>query len=138
MHIAWLLKLVRWLFVMALLTAALVTALFNFAFAAGIYLSFRGWLVPHEPSGVQAIGHLLFTAPLVILTSICFFILSLIGKCRPAFWKINSLGLLIPIITFQDDGLRHGYDKFGLLVTCFIAAALIFLYVRHIWHYARR
>lgn len=122
---------------MILLTAVLAATLLNLAVAAYTYLSVMDWLVPYEPSGVQLLLHLIFTAPCVILTSIWFFILSLVGKCSPAFWKINSLGLLIPIISRQEGVTRYVYDKFGLLVTCFIAAALIFLYVRHIWHYAR-
>ena len=123
---------------MAHLTAALLVALVNFALAAYIFLSLRGgWIVPHEPSGIQQIVHLMVTAPVVIATSIWFYILSVYEKCRPAFWKINSLGMIIAIITYQDFQLGSGADKFGLLATGFIAAALIFLYALHLRHYAR-
>jgi len=115
---------------MSSVALALTLSLVNLAFAANVYLSLRGWLVPHEPSGMQLLFHFVVTAPVVIGTTIWLFILSKSGKCSGALWIVNLLGLLIPVISYQTGVMYHGYDKLGLLVICLLAPVLLVLLVR--------
>ena len=115
---------------MSSVVLAVTLSVVNLAFAANIYLSLRGWLVPYEPSGMQLLFHFVVTAPVVIVTTIWLFILSKSGKCSAALWMVNLLGLLIPVISFQTGITYHGYDKLGLLAICLLAPVLLVLLVR--------
>ena len=109
---------------------AITLSIVNLVFAANVYLSLRGWLVPYEPSGMQLLFHFVLTAPVVIGTTTWLFILSKNRKCSGALWKANLVGLLIPVISSQTGITYHGYDKLGLLVICFLTPVLIVLFIR--------
>ena len=122
---------------MASLTAAVLTSLLNLAVAAYVYLSLRGWFVPHEPSGIQLIIHGLVTAPVALGTSMWLYFLSQAKKCSRSFWEVNILTLLVPIINFAPGVLLDGHDKIGLFVICIVAATLLLLYTKQLWRHAR-
>jgi hypothetical protein len=116
-------------------TLAVVISLLNMAFAANIYLSLHGWLVPHEPSGMQLIFHLIITAPVVIGSTIWLFVLAKSGKCSAALWKINIVGILIPFISLKTGITHYGFDKVGLVVICLIVLALLVVFAKDIWRH---
>ena len=112
---------------------AVVLAIANYVYAAIIYLSLHGWLVTHEPSGMQLLMHLIVTAPLVLITSMWFFYLSRHGKCRTIFWKINLVGILIPVMSVQTGVTYYHFDKVGLAISALIGAVVFILYVASVW-----
>ena len=114
------------------LALAITTSLLNLAYAASIYMSLRGWLVPYEPSGMQLLAHVIITAPGVIGTSFWLFVLAKAGKCSGALWMVNLLGLLIPAISLQTGITHYGYDKLGLSFIGLLSLALLVLLVKEL------
>ena len=106
------------------------------AFAASVYLSLRGWLVPYEPSGMQLMLHLIITAPVVIGTTFWLFVLAKSGKCNVRLWKINLLGILIPVISLKTGITHFGFDKIGLVVACLIALVLLLVFAKDVWRHS--
>jgi hypothetical protein len=117
-------------------TIAVLISLLNMAFAASVYLSLRGWLVPYEPSGMQLMLHLIITAPVVIGTTFWLFVLAKSGKCNVRLWKINLLGILIPVISLKTGITHFGFDKIGLVVACLIALALLLVFAKDVWRHS--
>ena len=117
-------------------TIAVLISLLNMAFAASVYLSLRGWLVPYEPSGMQLMLHLIITAPVVIGTTFWLFVLAKSGKCNVRLWKINLLGILIPVISLKTGITHFGFDKIGLVVACLIALALLMVFAKDVWRHS--
>lgn len=115
---------------------AVLISLLNMAFAASVYLSLRGWLVPYEPSGMQLMLHLFITAPVVIGTTFWLFVLAKSGKCNVRLWKINLLGILIPVISLKTGITHFGFDKIGLVVACLIALALLLVFAKDVWRHS--
>lgn len=115
---------------------AVLISLLNMAFAASVYLSLRGWLVPYEPSGMQLMLHLIITAPVVIGTTFWLFVLAKSGKCNVRLWKINLLGILIPVISLKTGITHFGFDKIGLVVACLIALALLLVFAKDVWRHS--
>ena len=111
------------------LASAVTLSIANLVYAAIIYLSLHGWLVVHEPSGMQLLMHLIITAPLVVITTIWFFYLSRQGKCAAIFWKINLAGLLIPVMSIQTGVTYYHFDKVGLAISVIVAAGIFVLFV---------
>ena len=117
-------------------TIAVLISLLNMAFAASVYLSLRGWLVPYEPSGMQLMLHLIITAPVVIGTTFWLFVLAKSGKCNVILWKINLLGILIPVISLKTGITHFGFDKIGLVVACLIALVLLLVFAKDVWRHS--
>ena len=117
-------------------TIAVLISLLNMAFAASVYLSLRGWLVPYEPSGMQLMLHLIITAPVVIGTTFWLFVLAKSGKCNVRLWKINLLGILIPVISLKTGITHFGFDKIGLVVACLTASALLLVFAKDVWRHS--
>lgn len=113
-------------------TIAVLISLLNMAFAASVYLSLRGWIVPYEPSGMQLMLHLIITAPVVIGSTFWLFVLAKSGKCNVRLWKINLLGILIPVISLKTGITHFGFDKIGLVVACLIALALLLVFAKDV------
>ena len=112
---------------------AVMLAIANYVYAAIIYLSLHGWLVTHEPSGIQLLMHLIVTAPLVLITSMWFFYLSRHGICHTIFWKVNLAGILIPVMSVQTGVTYYHFDKVGLAISVLIGAAVFILFVATVW-----
>ena len=117
-------------------TIAVPISLLNMAFAASVYLSLRGWLVPYEPSGMQLMLHLIITAPVVIGTTFWLFVLAKSGKCNVRLWKINLLGILIPVISLKTGITHFGFDKIGLVAACLIALVLLLVFAKDVWRHS--
>ncbi len=109
------------------LSSAVTVSIANLLYAALIYLSLHGWLVVHEPSGMQLLMHLFITAPVVFITSMWFHYLSEQGKCSAIFWKLNLVGILIPILSVQKGVTYYHFDKVGLAVSLLVAAGILAL-----------
>lgn len=108
---------------------AQILAQLNLYHAATIYLSLRGWLVVLEPSGIQLMMHLIFTAPVTLALSLWFFFLGKAGRCSKLLWKINVLGLLIPVISVQSGVTYYGYDLAGLALIALLSISLLVVLV---------
>jgi hypothetical protein len=111
------------------LTSAVILSIINMAYASIIYLSLHGWIVQHEPSGMQLLMHVFVTAPIVLVTTIWLFSISRPGKCSTKFWKLNLVGILVPIMSIQTGVTHYHYDKVGLAVTVLVPIALIALFI---------
>lgn len=118
------------------LTSAIVLSTINMAYASIIYLSLHGWIVRHEPSGMQLLMHVFVTAPIVLVTTIWLFYIGRSGKCSTKFWKLNLVGVLVPIMSIQAGVTHYHYDKVGLAVTVLIPLALIILFIGQARHHA--
>ncbi len=116
---------------MKILSICYLLAITNLLYAATIYLSLNGWLVAHDPSGMQLMLHLIITTPVTIITSIWFFYLSKTIAYKYT-WVINLLGLLIPIMSTQSGVTYYHYDKVGLSISVIISMALIFSFLKTI------
>ena len=119
------------------LTLAVMLSIANMVYAAIIYLSLHGWLVVHEPSGMQLLMHLAVTVPLVLITTIWLFYLSKSGRCGTMLWKFNLTGFLIPIMSVQTGVTYYHYDKVGFAVSIVVAIGLLALFAvevrRHVY-----
>ncbi|MGP9497042.1 hypothetical protein ACT3RM_17730, partial [Pseudoalteromonas sp. AOP7-A1-14] len=111
------------------LASAVILTLANLIYAAIIYLSLHGWLVVHEPSGMQLLMHLVVTAPLVLITTIWFFYLSGQKKCSTIFWKLNLVGILIPVMSVQTGVTHYHFDKVGLATSVLVAVGIFILFI---------
>lgn len=114
------------------LGSTVILAVANMVYAAVIYLSLHGWIVVHEPSGMQLLMHLIVTAPLVLLTTVLFFYLSRHGKCSAIFWKLNLGGILIPVMSIQTGVTYYHFDKVGLATSVLVAAGLVVLFAAEV------
>jgi hypothetical protein len=114
-------------------TFAVILAIANYVYAAIIYLSLHGWLVTHEPSGMQLLMHLVVTAPLVLITSMWFFYLSRKKKCSTIFWKVNLAGILIPVMSAQTGVTYYHFDKVGLAISVLVGATVFILFMASVW-----
>ena len=110
------------------ITSAFLLSILNYAYAIVIYLSLHGWLVAHEPSGMQLLIHLIITAPVIIICTVWFFILSKKGEISKIIWKINLLGLLIPVMSVQTGVTYYHYDIAGLIIAITILVILLVLF----------
>ena len=115
--------------IMLNLSSAVLLTIINMAYAAVIYLSLHGWLVQHEPSGMQLLMHVFVTTPVIVVTTLWLFLLSKSGKCSAKFWKLNLAGLLAPIMSIQTGVTYYHFDKIGLAVTILVPIALITLLI---------
>jgi hypothetical protein len=109
------------------LASIVILSIANMAYAAFIYLSLHGWLVVHEPSGMQLLMHLVVTAPLVIITTLWLLYLSVKKGCSKLFWKVNLVGILVPIMSLQTGVTYYHYDKIGLTASIFVGSSLFIL-----------
>ncbi len=119
------------------LSLAVTLTIANLVYAAIIYLSLHGWLVGHDTSGTQLLMHLIITAPLVLITTIWFFYLSKQEKCSSIFWKLNLVGFLIPVMSFQTGVTYYHFDKIGLATSVLLAVSVFILYLTEVRRNAR-
>lgn len=103
---------------------AVILSTANMVYAAVIYLSLHGWLVAHEPSGMQLLLHLVITAPIVVITTAWLFYLKMAKNYSPNFWRLNLAGLFIPILSMQTGVTHYHYDKVGLVISVVVAIGL--------------
>ncbi len=106
-------------------------------YAAVIYMSLHGWLVAHEPSGMQLLVHLVITAPAVVVTTAWLFYLKISKNYSPNFWRFNLAGLFIPILSMQTGVTHYHYDKVGLVISVLVAIGLFSLLFIAAWRNAR-
>ncbi|MGN5594218.1 hypothetical protein [Stutzerimonas nitrititolerans] len=114
------------------LGSAVILEIANLVYAATIYLSLHGWMVGHDPSGMQLLMHLIVTAPVVLLTTVWFFYLSRHGKCSAIFWKFNLGGIFIPVMSIQTGVTYYHFDKVGLATSVVVAVGLLVLFVAEV------
>lgn len=107
------------------ITAAFLLNILNYLYAIVIYLSLHGWIVAHEPSGMQLLVHLIITTPLILFGSVWLYMLSNKEKISTKVWKINLLGLLIPLMSMQTGVTYYHYDIVGLVVATVILVFLV-------------
>lgn len=107
----------------------------NLVIAIIIYISLHGWLVAYEQSGMQLILHILITAPVTIITTIWFFYLSSQNKISTNFWKVNAIGILIPIMSSQTGVTYYHYDLVGLFIAVVILIIIIYFLIKEIRYY---
>lgn len=119
------------------LTFAVILSIANMLYAAVIYLSLHGWLVAHEPSGMQLLVHLVITAPVVVITTAWFFYLKRARKFSSNFWRFNLAGLFIPILSMQTGVTHYHYDKVGLVISALVAIGVSWLFFIAAWRNAR-
>jgi len=119
------------------LCSAVLVSIVNMVYAATIYLSLHGWIVQHEPSGMQLIVHILITTPVIVITTIWLYLISKAGRYSAKFWKVNLASLLVPIISIQTGVTYYHYDKVGLAATLLISIALIPLLICEVQKNAR-
>ncbi|NWO07000.1 MAG: hypothetical protein HLX50_15270 [Alteromonadaceae bacterium] len=81
---------------------------------------------------MQLLMHLIVTTPLVLLTTVWFFYLSRHGKCSAIFWKVNLVGILIPVMSIQTGVTYYHFDKVGLAASAVVAVGLIVLFVAEV------
>ena len=112
-------------------TLCFILSIANLVYAAIIYLSLHGWLVVHEPSGMQLMVHLIITAPLTIVTTVWFFSLSK-NIAPKLMWQVNLAGLFIPIMSMQTGVTYYHYDKVGLVIAVIISIILTGIYVQKV------
>jgi len=101
-----------------------LVSILNLIYAAIIYLSLHGWLVAHEPSGMQLLVHLIITAPCTIITTIWYFYLYKRAIAPKTMCLLNGSGILIPIMSMQTGVTYYHYDKIGLVIAIIISIAL--------------
>ncbi|WP_031569761.1 hypothetical protein [Rheinheimera texasensis] len=116
---------------------AVILSTANMVYAAVIYLSLHGWLVAHEPSGMQLLLHLIITAPIVVITTAWLFYLKMAKNYSPNFWRLNLAGLFIPILSMQTGVIHFHYDKIGLVISVLVALGLSSLFFIALWRNAR-
>jgi len=119
------------------LTLAVMLSIANMIYAAVIYMSLHGWLVAREPSGMQLLIHLVITAPVVVITTAWFFYLKRARNYSPNLWKINLMGLFIPMLSIQNGVTHYHYDKIGLAISVLVAMGLSSLFFIEVWRSAR-
>ena len=117
-------------------TLCFILSIANLVYAAIIYLSLHGWLVVHEPSGMQLMVHLIITAPLTIVTTVWFFFLSK-NIAPKLMWQVNLAGLFIPIMSMQTGVTYYHYDKVGLVIAVITSIILTGIYVQKVINLAR-
>ncbi len=107
-------------------------AVLNLIYAIVIYLSLRGWLVIYEPSGMQLLVHVIITFPITIISTIWFFYLSRQKLITHIAWKVNLIGVLIPLMSIQTGVTYYYYDLIGLFIAVCTLVILIFLMYKEI------
>ena len=113
---------------MSLFTITSIVAIANLIYASVIYLSLHGWLVVHEPSGMQLLAHFFITLPTTLITSILFYVLSKKSVCGGKFWKLNILGLGIPLMSAQTGVTYYHFDIVGLVICVVLLGSIAFLF----------
>ncbi len=119
------------------LTFAVLLSVANMLYAASIYLSLQGWLVPHEPSGMQLLMHWVITAPVTLITTLWLWYLNHTKKVTARFWQCNLVGLAIPVLSVQTGVTYFHYDHIGLVLTVLVAIGLLY-WLLAAWRHARR
>lgn len=119
------------------LTFAVLLSVANMLYAALIYLSLQGWLVPHEPSGMQLLMHWVITAPVALITTLWLWYLNHTKKVTARFWQCNLVGLTIPVLSVQTGVTYFHYDDIGLALAVLVAIGLLY-WLLAAWRQARR
>jgi len=114
------------------LCLAVIVSVLNMAYAAVIYLSLHGWIVPLETSGMQLLMHIFVTAPIVLVSTVWLFLVSKYGKLSASFWKVNLAGIIVPVVSIQTGVSYYYYDIVGLAVTVLVPVALVTLFFRQV------
>ena len=114
------------------LSFAVALSIVNMILAVVIYLSLHGWIVEHEESGMQLIVHIFLTGPVVLITSIYLYFISKHRNVSHKLWKLNLVGLLVPIMSMQTGVTYYHYDKVGLIVAVVIPIVLAILYLAEV------
>jgi len=114
------------------LCLAVIVSVLNMTYAAVIYLSLHGWIVPLETSGMQLLMHIFVTAPIILVSTLWLFLVSKYGKFSASFWKVNLVGIIVPTVSIQTGVSYYYYDIVGLAVTVLVPVALVTLLFRQI------
>ncbi|TAA47879.1 hypothetical protein [Corallincola spongiicola] len=112
------------------LTAAIAVSICNLVYAAVIYLSLHGWLVAHDPGGMQLLIHLIITTPVIVITTIWLYFVTKTTPISAVAWKLNLAAMLIPVMSLQTGVTYYHFDIVGLGIAVFTALSLFGLYIK--------
>ena len=107
----------------------------NLIIAIFIYLTLQKWFVTYDQSGMQLIIHIFITAPISIINTIWFLNLSNKNRISSKIWKVNTLSILIPIISIQTGVTYYHYNLIGLFIAIITLLILLYLFTKEIKQY---
>ena len=113
--------------------SAVTLALLNLVYAGYIYITLQSELPFYEPSGMQLIIHFIITLPITLISTAWLAHLSNNKSIPATLWKINILGILIPIMSAQTGITFYGFDRLGLLISLILIVSLIVVFTMHLF-----